>query len=76
MTDTPAEPSPSREDDYKRERAWGQTEIGKLFFRFEAALGRAWVTDCREFASDAAMKRDWEAANVARRELLKVLRGW
>ncbi|HSR75025.1 MAG TPA: hypothetical protein VLN57_00435 [Xanthobacteraceae bacterium] len=61
---------------YVREREWGQTEIGRLFIRFEAALGRAWNTDCRENASDASMKRDWDASNKARAEFLLALRGW
>lgn len=59
---------------YAREREWAQTEIGQLFIRFEAALGRAWVTDCRENASDAAMRRDWDRANKARSEFLTALR--
>ena len=64
------------EDKRKRELEWAKTEVGNLFYRFEAALGRAWVTDCRETASDKSMKRDWDAVNVARTDLLKVIRGW
>lgn len=61
---------------YAREREWEKAEIGRLFIRFETALGRAWVTDCRETASYAAMRRDWNAANKARAEFLSALRGW
>lgn len=61
---------------YAREREWADTDIGRLFIRFESAMGRAWVTDCRENASTAAMTRDWDAANKARSEFLTALRGW
>jgi len=64
------------ERDFEREREWAKTELGMLFYRFDAAIGRAWVTDCRETASDVTMKRDWDAANAARANLLKAIRGW
>ena len=60
----------------RRERDWAQTEIGKLFWRFECALGKAWCTDQRESATTASMKRDWGAAENARADLLKAIRGW
>jgi hypothetical protein len=47
-------------------RRWNGTPAGKLFADFERAIGRAWQTDSRESASDAAMKRDWDAADGAR----------
>lgn len=55
-------------------REWAKTELGGLFHRYDAAIGRAWVTDCRPTASDATMKRDWEAANKARETFLDAVK--
>ena len=46
------------------------TDIGKLLSKLENCLGRAWCTDHRETASNASIKRDWDAAAVARIALI------
>lgn len=61
---------------YRREKEWGQTEIGKAFYRFVSAHGRAWITDCRATATTRSMERDWKTAEEAKKAFLKLLRGW
>lgn len=63
-------------DYHRREREWGQTEIGKAFYRFISALGHAWITDCRETATLKSMERDWKASEEAQKAFLKLVRGW
>jgi len=53
---------------------WKKTRAGLAFFQFESAIGRAWQTDSREGASDKAMKRDWDAADKARAELVAAIK--
>jgi hypothetical protein len=55
-------------------KAWGTTRAGRAFQRFESAVGKAWVTDCREGASMAAMERDWAAHDLARQELIAAIK--
>jgi hypothetical protein len=62
-------------DRYKREREWATTDIGRLFVRFEIALGLAWATPSQEITSPVAQERR-DKADKARAEFLKALRGW
>ena len=62
-------------EEWRRHQEWAATPLGKLFYRFEATLGRAWITDSTSH-SDNAMTRDWDAADKARAEFLLLLRGW
>lgn len=55
------------------ERAFLETEIGKLFHRFENAHGRAWAADSQDGVSDKRLRETWEAANAARRALINAL---
>ena len=52
--------------DYQAEmRRFAATEIGGQLNKFVSAHGRAWITDQREHASDAAMARDWKMSEDA-----------
>jgi hypothetical protein len=59
------------QDDMK---AFGVTRAGSAFFRFENALGKAWITDQRENASMKSMERDWAISNAARQELIEAIK--
>lgn len=62
-----------------RDREWSQTEIGKLFYAFDRALGNAWREDTilgERDISDRAAKAAWEREAIARKAFLKALRGW
>ena len=52
-----------------KNRAFSLTHAGRAMVRYENALGRAWITDQNERSSDRAMKRDWDMADAARKEL-------
>lgn len=55
-------------------RAFAATDAGRAFVKFERALHTAVITDQRESASDAAMKRDWNASNAAREEAVVAIK--
>ena len=55
-------------------KAFQQTKAGGAFYRFESAIGKAWVTDQNINASRKAMDRDWKAAEVARQELIAAIK--
>ena len=58
----------------KKLRAFGDTEIGRLFNRYDAAIGNAWVVDSTS-GSDQRVKREWAKADQARHELLTKICG-
>lgn len=53
-----------------RRRRFYETDVGKALHRFESDLGRAWITDQRDWATAASMKRDWGRANASRDALI------
>jgi hypothetical protein len=55
-------------------KAWAETPAGAAFTKFESQIAAAWITDQRDSSSDAAMKRDWNAANAARAEIVAEIR--
>lgn len=63
------------EELWAQQRAWKEftaTPLGGAFARYDAAVGRAWVSDCQ--GGDARMTRDWAAANKARDELVALMK--
>ena len=61
--------------DYQAEmRRFAATEIGGQLNKFVSAHGRAWITDQREHASDAAMARDWKMSEDALTALTKAIK--
>lgn len=62
-----------------RDREWAKTDIGKLFYALDRALGVAWREDTilgERDGSDRAAKAAWEREGIARAAFLKELRGW
>jgi len=57
----------------RQERAFAQTELGKLFCRFENAHALAWQADSQEHISDRRLREVWDAANKARQEFVAAL---
>jgi hypothetical protein len=61
-------------------REWAQTEIGKLFFTYENAHGKAWRLDTQAGydgyePSSKRLSEAWSQCYEARRALLKAIGG-
>jgi hypothetical protein len=54
-------------------REWAQTPLGKLFHRYEALTGNAWVADQNPNASDRRLKEVWDKQGAARNEFLAAI---
>jgi hypothetical protein len=54
-------------------REWAETPLGKLFHRFEALTGNAWVADQNPNSSDRRLTEIWDKQRVARDELLRAI---
>lgn len=61
----------------KAERALGETELGKAFFKFKNAHARAWTLDTEDSCTDRdrkSTKDAWAAATESEKELKALLR--
>jgi len=52
-------------------RKWAETRAGKAFHNYDAAIGHAWVADCREHSNT---KGPWMRADAAKEELIAAIR--
>jgi hypothetical protein len=61
--------------EYQKEmKRWSETKVGAAFLKFENLLGKAWVTDQRETASDKAMRDAWAKSYAARQEVIAAIK--
>jgi hypothetical protein len=54
-------------------REWAETPLGKLFARFEALTGNAWVADQNPNSSDRRLTEIWDKQRAARNEFLRAI---